>query len=74
MASYKIFTVGQMNQVLKRSEGDKFNSVKNETVARMRNTPHGWIATKVDGEEGINVSRLINQVDGAERIAEALGI
>ena len=76
MACFKIFTAGQMTQVLKRSEGDRFNSLQNKQVATMRNTIHGWIAKK-DGEadaEGVNVSRLINQHDGAAQIAALLGL
>lgn len=76
MASFKIFTAGQMIQVLKRSEGDRFNSLHNKQVATMRNTVHGWIAKKDDDAdgEGVNVSRLINQHDGAAQIADLLGL
>lgn len=76
MASFKIFTAGQMIQVLARSEGDRFDSLHHTQVATMRNTKHGWIARKVGDEdgEGVNVSRLINQHDGAVQIAAAMGL
>ena len=76
MASFKIFTAGQMTQVLARCEGDHFDSATYSRVATMRNTVHGWIANKDDDvtSKGVNVSRLINQHDGPARIAETLGL
>lgn len=69
-ATFKIFTRNQWVQVLGCEENAR-------VFARLINGPKGWMAHR--GEEGhdpaaINVSRLINQPNGGELIAKALGL
>jgi hypothetical protein len=71
-AKYEIVVCNQGLQRLQSSDPYKII-----VFARLIKSPHGWMAHR--GETGddanhINVSRLINQPDGAALIAEALGL
>lgn len=69
MTAYRLFIRNQSVQVLgsaDASDGTEF--------ALIVNSPRGWIARRQPTDEGVNVSRLINQHDGAAQIAAALGL
>lgn len=79
--TYKITLSGQGRQNVERITGPS----RSETVAVVRNSCKGWIAYKAENDAaeehrfetpgaGVNVSRLINQHNGAELIARALGL
>lgn len=72
--TYKISNTSQHVQMI--SKGPEF-------VARAHNTIHGWVAHRValsesnvleNVGEGVNVSRMINQHNGGDLIAQALGL
>lgn len=77
MTKYELTTVGQtacfLNDATRKSA---------DPVARVTNTPKGWMAATIERRgsdlvstcEPVNVSRLINQENGPEQIAKALGL
>lgn len=77
MTTFKIFQRSQSVQVLGSAGFDA-----NEIAHIVNRAPHGWEARRVElvdnryqpVGETVRVSHLINQVDGAARIAEALGL
>lgn len=76
MPDFSITRTDQMGNVLVRHDSDG----REPTVAIISNIPpQGWTAFRCGADrrpmgDGINVNRLINQHDGAERIAAALGL
>ncbi|MDR6511483.1 hypothetical protein J2792_002355 [Novosphingobium capsulatum] len=74
MTQFKIQTVRQGHMVLVSGHSE---------VAQIRNDGRGWEATRTEGPRGpsmkwigepVRVSHLVNQPDGAEQIAVALGL